>query len=148
MMNVAATASERRPKAMSTGWANEPSPAAATTSVTRATPRKAQLVSAPDIRPLTRLGASPYVSGFQVCIGASPIFVPKPTRRNRTAARRLVPQVADDVDRRDHKEHAGQRQHGESERIGGQPAAERRQSGSNPQGRDQCQVYSRHDEEQ
>src|SRR6266540_259201 len=59
MMNTAATVSDRRPKPMSTGCANDPSPAAITTSVTRATPRKAQLVSAPAMRPLTRLGASP-----------------------------------------------------------------------------------------
>ncbi len=73
---AAATAIENRPKDKSSGRVNALSPAAAVTSVMRASPRNAALVSAPAMSAPTTLGASPYVSGFQVCIGASPIFVP------------------------------------------------------------------------
>ena len=48
--------------------------------------RKAQLVRAPAIRAPTIPGASPYASGFHVCMGANPIFVPYPTTSSTKAA--------------------------------------------------------------
>ena len=46
-------------------------------------PRKAQLSRAPESRAEAGLGASLWASGSQVCMGASPILVPKPMSTKR-----------------------------------------------------------------
>jgi hypothetical protein len=49
--------------------------------VKRSKARKAQLVTPPAKSAPTTPGASPYASGFQVCMGANPILVPNPTTK-------------------------------------------------------------------
>ena len=80
----AGTAIDRIPKRMIRGEAYAPGIAGAT----RRMERKAQFSRTPDSIADAGAGAWLCASGSHVCIGASPIFVPYPTRKNRNASRR------------------------------------------------------------
>ena len=81
----AATNIENNPIASSVRSAIRASPAALTTARTRKMAVKATVVTPPARIAPTMPGASPYASGFHVCIGARPIFVPYPTSNNTHA---------------------------------------------------------------
>jgi len=88
--NTPAVAMENKPIKISRRDIKTVSPAALQIWYIRISARNAPLVTPPaKIVPVIP-GASPYASGFQACIGASPIFVPYPTINKIQEARSHV----------------------------------------------------------
>ena len=85
-IKVAAAIMDNRPNTMRIPPEKSSSPAATIILLVLKIPRKAQLSSTPDKRADAGLGASLWASGSQVCMGASPILVPYPTRMKTNPA--------------------------------------------------------------
>src|SRR3989338_2408658 len=81
---MAAITSDNKPMIRNKSRAKAACPAAAQICKTLKIPKKAQFNKAPDKSAETGDGASMCASGSQVCMGASPILVPYPTKRKIT----------------------------------------------------------------
>ena len=82
----APSATDARPNAINSVVVNRRSTAPSTTTFHRAMAYMATASSTPDIIAEIAGGASECASGSQVCIGASPAFVPYPIRMNAKAS--------------------------------------------------------------
>src|SRR5216684_6599471 len=80
------TSTDNKPNAVSRLFVNQGFTDVSITPFQRAIAYIATASSAPDIKAEIGEGASEWASGSQVCIGASPAFVPYPMRRNANAS--------------------------------------------------------------
>src|SRR5712692_2704048 len=80
------TSTDNKPNAVSRLFVKEGFTDVSITAFQRAIAYIATASSAPDIKAEMGDGASEWASGSHVCIGASPAFVPYPTRMNANAS--------------------------------------------------------------